>query len=350
MRPRVALSFEHDASTPVPSAVIAGEVVNVSNPNDTIKTDFPRNFRGFQLSGTANVLSALDGSYVFFGSAGFSGILTPPSNLDYTFYVYFTDATPVDFFIVFDPLSGEYAKSIRVIAARNVYDYKNSSPFFHLYIPDTRVTSLEITIANWSVPGHSYKVTRIQYTPNYVFNSSSIIDFTCSENLMDSSLSISPGICEQYADITLYDRYNYVHALALAGRLNTANSVSVEIIDGEVTYVLGTYVIADWDVENDDSVIKLHCRDKSYLFESTTVPGVNVAKRTLDYILSVLMNYSGAAWTYLDADTALRCSGITVPNNFWKAGSLKNLLNAACSLGMLRIYWYADTFYIGRCE
>lgn len=350
MRPRVTLSFEHDANTPVPSSIIAGNVVNVSNPSDTLKTDFPRNFRGFQLSGTTNVLGILDGSYVFFSPAGFSGILTKPSDLSYTFNVHFTVATPVDFFIVFDPASGEYAKNIQVVAASKVYDFNNDGPFFRLHIADVTVTSLEITIANWSVPGHSYKVTRIQYTPNYVFNSSSIIDFTCSENLMDSSLSISPGICEQYADITLYDRYNYVHALALAGRLDTANSVSVEVMDGEVTYTLGTYVISDWDVENDNSVIKLHCRDKSYLFESTTVPGANVAKRTLDYILSVLMNYSGAAWTYLDADTALRCSGITVPNNFWKAGSLKNLLNAACSLGMLRIYWYADTFYIGRCE
>lgn len=350
MRPRVTLSFEHDANTPVPSSIIAGNIVNVSNPSDTLKTDFPRNFRGFQLSGTTNVLGILDGSYVFFSPAGFSGILTKPSDLSYTFNVHFTVATPVDFFIVFDPASGEYAKNIQVVAASKVYDFNNDGPFFRLHIADVTVTSLEITITNWSVPGHSYKVARIQYTPNYVFNSSSIIDFTCSENLMDSSLSISPGICEQYADITLYDRYNYVHALALAGRLDTANSVSVEVMDGEVTYTLGTYVISDWDVENDNSVIKLHCRDKSYLFESTTVPGANVAKRTLDYILSVLMNYSGAAWTYLDADTALRCSGITVPNNFWKAGSLKNLLNAACSLGMLRIYWYADTFYIGRCE
>lgn len=350
MRPRVTLSFEHDINTPVPSAIVAGNVVNVSNPSDTIKTDFPRNFRGFQLSGTTSVLCALDGSYVFFGPAGFSGILTKPSDLPYTFNVYFTVATPVDFFIVFDPASGEYAKNISVVVAGNVHDFNNNSPFFHLHIPNVNATNLKITIANWSVPGHSYKVTRIQYTPNCVFNSSSIIDFTCSENLMDSNLSISPGICEQYADITLYDRYNYVHTLALAGRLDTANSVSIEIIDGDITYTLGTYVISDWDVENDDSVIKLHCRDKSYLFESTTVPGINVVTRTLGDILELLMDYSGAAWTYLDADTALRCAVIAVPNSFWKAGSLKNLLNAACSLGMLRIYWYADTFYIGRCE
>lgn len=183
------------------------------------------------------------------------------------------------------------------------------------------------------------------------FTSSQLISFTCSENIMDSDLSINPGICEQYANIEIYDRDDTIHTYAKKGLLHKDQSVTIISVDSNNNeFVLGDYVTEEWTVENNNSIVKITCRDTSYKFESIVISRATIKQRNVDDLLNILFtSVPNMTWIYLDDETKNYCKKVIIPNSWYKSNNLKTLLEYICNVGMLRIYYFNKTFFVGRC-
>ena len=183
-----------------------------------------------------------------------------------------------------------------------------------------------------------------------VIKDNSIVSFTCSENLTDANVSITPGVCEQYANITIYDRDNFFHLRAMNNTLDGANvEVKIKDVQNDETIDLGSYVASKWHIEGDNSVIEVQCKDTSFLFDYIVIPNSEIETRTimqfLDLIFSSLPDFT---YEFLDNDTRVRCTQISVPNSWYNQTNLLDLLNKVCYLGMLRMFYKQGTFYIAR--
>lgn len=183
-----------------------------------------------------------------------------------------------------------------------------------------------------------------------IIKDNSIISFTCSENLTDTNVSITPGVCEQYANINIYDRDNFFHIKAMNNSLDSANvEIKIKNVQNDEIIDLGSYVASKWHIEGDNSVIEVQCKDTSFLFDYIVIPNSEIATRTiiqfLDLIFSSLPDFT---YEFLDNDTQLRCTQINVPNSWYNQTNLLDLLNKVCYLGMLRMFYKQGTFYIAR--
>lgn len=336
MKPYVTISLKNTSDATL-TYVRSTFNSNVSNPAKIMQAGNTNTVKGFLLSTSAAKYSSLDGSKTFFGPEGFSGYLTRSSQQG-QIVLTATGGTISTLYIVFDEATGEYAKTIQV----NDTILTNNSVKAFISFPAASEITLKFT--NWSVPNSAIKVTNIVILPTITLTGSDLLNFKCSENLLDSDLQINPGICEQYADLEIYDRGNVLHNLAIEGHLN--NDVDVSINTDE--YALGIYIAADWDIEIDNSIVGVTCRDRSYLFEKILIQRADIAQRSIDDLLNILFSQANIAWNYLDAETQERCQNIVIPNNWFAVGNLKTLLDKICSLGMLRMYWSLNTFYVGR--
>lgn len=182
-------------------------------------------------------------------------------------------------------------------------------------------------------------------------NDSNIVSFTCSENLTDANVSITPGICEQYADIKIYDRDGYFHNKSMNSTLDEATvEIKIKDVTNNIVVDLGTYITSKWFIEGDNSIIDVRCKDTSFLLEYIMIPASEIADRNikdfLDIIFNTLPNFT---FQFLDDETSSRCNQITVPNSWYNQTNLLELLNKVCSLGMLRMFYKQGTFYIARC-
>lgn len=310
---------------------------NVSNPSRILIPNNTNTVKGFQLSSSNVKLSTLNSTRTFFGPRGFSGYLSTNSQQG-TILLTATGGTISTLYIVFDKATGEYAKTIKV----NDTTIANDKVEKLISFPEASAVTL--TFTNWSAANATPKVTSITILPTLTLTGTDLLNFKCSENLLDSDLQINPGICEQYADIEIYDRGNVFHDLAQEGFLDDDVDVSINTDN----YALGIYIASDWDIEIDNSVVGITCRDRSYLFEKILIQRADIAQRTIDDLLNILFSQANIAWNYLDNETQTRCQSITIPNNWFAASDLKTLLDKICSLGMLRMYWSLNTFYVGR--
>ena len=336
MKPYVTISLKNAGDAEL-TYVRSQFNANVSNPTKVLIPDNTNTIKGFQLSSSGKKNSSLDGSRTFFGPEGFSGYLGR-SGQQGQIVLTATGGTISTLYIVFDRATGEYAQTIQI----NDTTFTNNSVATLLSFP--AATTLTLTFTNWTNANATVKVTNIVILPTTTLTGTDLLNFKCSENLLDSDLQINPGICEQYADIEIYDRGNVFHNLAQEGFLDGDVDVSINTDE----YVLGIYIASDWDIEIDNSVVGITCRDRSYLFEKILIQRADIAQRTIDDLLNILFSQTNIAWNYLDDETQTRCQSITIPNNWFAASDLKTLLDKICSLGMLRMYWSLNTFYVGR--
>lgn len=356
------------------------EFINVSHLDDVLSVpNGNEGFKGFQLSDTVtDPLTPLDGTYKFFDDEkGYSGIITnaitrktsssdgyaiesEDSSQKVCIRFHISNEMPEIFFIVFDTVSSEYAPYFIIYgenAAQGTAIYNNTSPVVILNVKDGLLgdVSLDDTfrleISYWSKPNTSIKVSRIATYPRFEFNSKDITKMLCSENLFDSALHIRPGICEQYATIDVYDRYGVLHSMYIREELTKKNEVSIYAIDDaeQKTYLLGSYMIASADAECDNNIVTIECEDNSRIFEEINVPALPVQDRTCDKMLSILFETVNKPWKYIDNETANLCKSIKTPNSWSESSSAAVLLEKICILGMLRVYWYIDTFVVARC-
>lgn len=192
----------------------------------------------------------------------------------------------------------------------------------------------------------------ITFTDGVVANydDNSILTFNCSENMTDSNLNVTPGVCEQYSEISLYDRSNFLHERAYEGKTDDAK-IECYFIDNEGTEtILGTYYSSEWNIDGDNKVVKVKGRDKTYILDGVSIPGLDRnGTKTLHQLITLLFqNMHDYAWAYLDEDTRTRCNAISIPNCWFNTSSLRDILDKICYLGMLRIFFLNDIFYVGR--
>ncbi len=203
------------------------------------------------------------------------------------------------------------------------------------------------------------KIQFVGSNETMTLNGSQLISFTCSENIMDSNLDLNPGICEQYANLEIYDKDGLIRQRGLKGELHKDDIITIIGIDenvweeggiakGEV--VLGDYLVEEWKLENNNSHIKIVCRDTSYRLDKINIPRTIISDRTVDDLLNIVFSSAPQmTWVYLDTDTEERCQNITIPNSWYKASDLKTMLESICAVGLLRIYYFNKTFFVGRC-
>lgn len=359
MRPRISIVFPQESDTTLSLATPISTPSNMSNSSKAVQKSNRNHEIGFQLSDDRQYKTAvLNGQYSFFSENGYSGYLAGSSTRPATgslFSIEFNGAAPSNLYLTFDTATGEYAKSIRVTAnGKAVTISDNKKVKVIIDISSLQLSSrdtLQLELTNWSVLGRSVKIENIAIAPDLSYIGSQIVDFKCSENLMDSDLSLSPGVCEQYADVTIYDKDDTIHQMALQGLLSQDEQVSIEAVNDATgrVYALGKYLVSEWDVKAINSHVGITCRDKTYLFSQIDIPRADIQRRTIDDLLNTLFNYAGVQWNYLDTETQTRCSSIVIPNSWYAKSDLLTLLNKICVLGMLRMYWSLDTFYVGRC-
>ena len=333
MKPYVTIALKNISGV-VLTYVTSTNNSNVSNPSQAVQKKDKSDLKGFQFSLASSVL---DGSHTFFPDNGYPGYLSS-STQNASITIKAVGDTISNLYITFDPVTGEHAKTIKV--NNKTFDNNNVSTFLSF----NAATDIVIELSNWSAPNSTIKVSNIAITPTITLLGSDLINFKCSENLLDSDLQIDPGICEQYADLEIYDRGNIFHQLALEGLLNDDCDVNINTDD----FALGIYISSEWNVEIDNSIISLSCRDRSYLFEKILIQRADIAERSIDDLLNILFSQANIPWNYLDNETQTRCQSIVIPNNWFAQSNLKTLLEKICSLGMLRMYWSLNTFYVGR--
>lgn len=340
------------------------EQINVQENNEdaiyTLHEEGSNGFKGFQLNSTP-----LNGAYRFYDPIGYPGIITRQTSDAYGVF-----STPVEInfqvdtqspkiiWIGFDPACKEYATKFSIVQKamgwRIDIEDNNASvigvPLSSLLIPTG--TALTLQIHEWSKSNASAKVTKISPYSKAEYTGRDLIEFVCSENLLDSNLSIQPGICEQYADITVYDRDNMLHTCAYNDILVDDYKVVIYALNDAThdQYTLGTYYVSDWDINGSSTEVGISSIDISYIFDKINVPAVSIKDRTVDDMLTLFFGYAqDVNWKYFDDETAEYCKSISTPNSWFRAGTLRELLNKICAIGMLRIYWHINKFIVARC-
>lgn len=329
---------------------------NVSHYEKIFEPGNNNTVNGFQLSSANKVAAQLSSRHTFFGPDGYSGYLSgniSEDSVECNFKLESWRPDVTRLYITFDRASGEYAKTIKLQCEDITILVSNNTQVFvgiDISAFDEVYGTVTMTLSDWSVPGHSFKVTNISFIPDIYAVDTSIISFKCSQNLLDAELSINPGVCEQYADIELYDKDNILHTLAADGTLYTDATAQIEGIDDDGTIIsLGRYIVSDWQIEQTNTVVRISCRDRSYLFNKVTIRRAMVATRSVDALLRIVFDAARIQWSYLDAETRERCMSISIPDSWYTESKLDVLLDKICAVGLLRMYWYLDTFYVGRC-
>ena len=182
------------------------------------------------------------------------------------------------------------------------------------------------------------------------YDDNSILSLVCSENITDTNLTITPGICEQYAEIKIYDRDNYLHERAYGNKTDDAKLECYCIDESNTEHLLGTYYASEWEVSGDDAVVRIKGRDKTYILDTVNIDALRRdGNKTLHQLITILFqNMHDYAWQYLDNETQTRCSSIVIPDCWYGSSTLREALDKICYLGMLRIFFSNDVFYVGR--
>lgn len=336
------IQFSALKSSPQINKVNNEEITNPSN----VGLSLP-----FQHSGTAEaIISSLNGLYKVLPEEGYPGYIsktvcdadgvfaTPLPQVVFSttstiVVVYFADGYPIDFTVKCGDIVDTYKDNKEQVI---LFNYESAGEY-------------TITVSKWSVGNSSLKISRIISLDQFVFTENDLIDFKCSENLLDSQVSIQPGICEQYADITIYDRYKLLYRYVVEYEHELTNSIVRLLVydDNNNANVIGAYVITDYDISGQSSQVNLTCSDPSYKLEKIQIPAISPAKRTVADMINIIANYGNIPIQYANTVVYTQCISIVTPNCWFKADNALNILNKICQLGMLRLYWYIDTFIIG---
>lgn len=357
MRVRVNIDFQLNTITRV-LPVSGSSQANVSNLSQLENSSL--GFKGFHLAPEAGKNpSILNGAYGVYPDSGYPGYISKSlSGADGSTDMYIdmsiSGVVPDTLYLTFDRVCGEYAKSITVTNKDTSASYTIENDEVSVFLdmaPLGDVENLRVTINEWSQPNKNIKIT--QLSANYVtdYTETEIISVETSENLMDSNLQIEPGICEQYAEVSIYDRSGVLHNFAQKGVLVQDQVVSVSIIDDDNNeQIVGIFYSSSWDVDSNSSTVKLTSKDTSAQLEKIQVDSVAVADRNVHQLLTLAFAFfPGATWVYLSSDDEEWCKNIVTPNSWLAKDNLYNTLKKVCLLGQLRIYWNGTAFVVARC-
>ena len=363
MRVQIHVTFE-DTSRISLQAGTYPEVVNVSRAENTF-SEPSTGSKGFQLSPSRDIkVSTLNGTFGLYSSNGYSGILTrqiSDENGVFEEPVVITFSTfgfgPDVVYILFDQTCNEYATELMLYVNGTGSYIVNNSVYMRLdlseyaLLPGLLGYNVELRILKWSRPLASAKISYISSTYAEIFTGNTIDNLICSENALDSQAIIQPGIVEQYADISLYDRFGRLHDAA--DNNNLLNNITLQIYaveDNDDRKILGDYVATTWDINADNKIVNLSAADPSINFDKIYIKDIPVMDRSIHEMLVLLFGYvEDYQWKYIDTATQRYCETIITPNNWFAEGHLYEQLQKVCAAGMLRIYWFNKMFIVMRC-
>lgn len=345
---------------------------NVSNVVEMSKQH--KGYKGFIFAQEQGKWPATaSGTYKYFSDVGYPGYMSRALsgetfdtdvngyNIATQFVFKFTGDVPRFVTIQFDERCYEYATCIWVcvgsVFGQKIQVYNNSIKCI------IDITALQnaftanpnaamcIVFYGWNKPFKNTKITNVAFDYVGSYTDDELKEVLCSETLFTANFGINAGIVEQYADLTIYDRYDDIHSLADAELLQQNLLVNIYLTEtGKLDQLIGTYITDSWDISREDGNIGLHCTDNSKTFDNIVVPGQSVNNRTLDDVLGLLLGNVEYGWSYIDTETQEYCQQIILPNNYWDKGStLREMITYACQLGLLNIYWYIDKFIVARC-
>ena len=324
-------------------------------------------FKGFVFAEWPSRWPALaDGSYRYFGEEGYKGYMsrslssssgTPEDgySIDIRFYCTFSGSRPQYLTIQFDRVCDEYAKQLTV---ENLTKVKMVMVTNNTYRALITLSALEIDdgdllaikIQRWNKANKNAKVTKMEFSIFGQYDESCVDQYSCSHNLLEQNFKITPGILEQFADITFRDRNKELLRLSNAEMLNKNLQVAIKVIEGEDTYVQGVYLSHAWKVDGTSDKVILNCSDISSKFSNIQVPLIDLANRTLKELFTLMFSYVPQInYQYIDPSTEAYCEACSTPNSWMYAGTLEEGLLKCLSFGLLRLFWHIDRFYIARC-
>lgn len=336
------------------------DINNVANLS-SMSTEGALGYRGLHLSKTEKENSALlNGSYKLYGDAGYAGysssqlsnassVFAPAVVL--TFQVTFEKNFPT-LFITFDKACNQYAThftlqhadtgaTIEVQNSHTVAVVKTTSTFWGGH----KAGSIRLNILGWSTPYTCAKVSAISTNYYGVYTGKDLIRVVNSENAFNAQLTPHPGICEQYADIEVYDRDYVLHEL-----VKDANASADICVFDDQNNMIGspeTYVIVDIRESDLDSVVTIACKDVSCTFEKINVPALPVADRSADELFSHAFSFApNVSWRYYNDYYRVQCGNAITPNSWTYACNLKELLNKICIMSGTRVYYYRGSFVV----
>lgn len=182
------------------------------------------------------------------------------------------------------------------------------------------------------------------------YEDNSILSLVCSNNLTDSNLSITPGVCEQYTELKIYDRDNYLHDRASGNDTMDAEVQCIWIDAYGDEHTLGTFFTSEWTIDGDNATVTIKGRDKTYILDTVSIPGLpRAGDKTLTDLIAILFEYMhDYSWEFLDVETEDRCNNIILKDCWYTESTLRVVLDKICYVGMLRIFFRNGTFYVGR--
>lgn len=324
-----------------------------------------RGFRGFHFAGTRDQWPAVaNGNYLYYPDSGYKGYVSSTlsdaagnTNVAVSFYI--QGDIPDRMFITFDSVCNEYATSMTISNNQNsnVINVSNRRYITEINLQPLNLVQndnvlLTISVKQWNKPFKNVKITTVSFNYTGIYTENDIIEFECSENLFDKQLKIEAGICEQYADIQIYDRSQLLHEFAMQEVLANEQKVTITIIDdaNDTSYILGTFYVNSWDVKSNSSVVGLNCKDIMLTLDKLNIQAAEVVTRNVHDMLSLVFSaLKNTSWKYIDSDTENYCKSITTPNSWFYTDTLMQTLIKICLLGQIRIYWYVDSFIVARC-
>ena len=182
------------------------------------------------------------------------------------------------------------------------------------------------------------------------YEDNSILSLVCSNNLTDSNLSITPGVCEQYTELKIYDRDNYLHDRASGNDTMDAKVQCIWLDAYGTPYTLGTFYTSEWTIDGDNATVTIKGRDKTYILDTVSIPGLpRAGTKTLTNLISILFGHMhDYSWQFLDAETLYRCNRIILRDCWYLGATLRAALDKICYVGMLRVFFRNGKFYVGR--
>lgn len=326
----------------------------------------PTGFNGFRVSDSSMVLSRLDASDSLFPEEGYPGFISQEiSDADGVFVnppyieIGLSHARSRYIYLAFDNVCREFATVVRVtslLSTSSQFDVQINAwqnlymiDLGSLYIPgDVHRMSLRIEFLSWSKAYSNAKVTSVSLNATLIFDGSNIIRYENSMYKMDTQLSITPGINEQFADMELYDRSGLVHQLAQEGLLDKNQSVIISIFDDEGTEIgADEYFTKDWDIQASQSRFNVSCTDNSQSLKNYSSGDWPLAHRTIDSMLHLAFSRANnASWRYNNENTKIMCQRMYDSRSWFNPTDAYTMLQKICTAGMLRIYWYKGIYIV----
>ena len=321
-----------------------------------------RGFKGFQLAThMQDPESILNGAYALYPDEGYVGFMSlarsMPSGkfataviLSFTFS--FVDSLP-QLCIVFDRACNQYATEfvLKNVTTDKEFEIKNNQHAVAILQPssdfwqDEKTAELQLKIVRWSRPYANAKITAITTSYSHSYTGKDLIDIVSSDNMLDAQLTPSPGICEQYADIKVYDRDS---ALRSIRDVDTGIVRIYNIDDTNGTEELvATFTNISIEANETDAEVSITCADPSSTYENIDVPAIPIKTRTIHEMFVMAFNYAGnVAWRYYNNYARNIAEGSHVPNSWFYAGKLKEMLQKICTAAGMRIFWHVDAFVL----